>query len=50
MEEIKKTHKDRECLHCIRFFECEGKPLETKTCVRFQERDGMNGNIQNGPT
>lgn len=30
--------KDRECIHCEKFFECEGKPKEVKQCINFVER------------
>lgn len=36
MEE-KKLRKDRECIHCIRFFECEGKPKEVYACLQYKE-------------
>jgi len=35
MEELK---KDRECLHCEKFFECAGKPKEVDQCLMFEER------------
>lgn len=34
----KTTKKDRECLHCAKFFGCKGKPLEVKNCVNFVQR------------
>lgn len=40
MEERK---KDRECVQCTKFFECEGKPKEVKRCIAFQERKKQNG-------
>lgn len=30
--------KDRECLHCIHLFKCNGKPEGCDSCVRFEER------------
>jgi hypothetical protein len=39
-EELK---KDRECLHCVKFFECNGKPKEVQQCINFQERKQDNG-------
>jgi len=30
--------KDRECIHCEKFFDCDGKPKEVKLCVNFIER------------
>lgn len=30
--------KDKECLHCSKFFECEGKPKDVKECLQFEER------------
>ena len=35
--------KDRECIHCEKFFECEGKPKEVKQCINFTERKKENG-------
>lgn len=29
---------DRECLHCEKFFECEGKADETRRCIQFEDR------------
>lgn len=34
--------KDRECIHCEKFFECDGKP-RGKLCVNFKERKDGNG-------
>lgn len=39
MEELK---KDRECLHCERFFDCAGKPKEVDQCLMFEERKDKN--------
>ena len=33
-----KPRKDRECIHCSKFFECDGKPKEVKSCINFSER------------
>ncbi len=30
--------KDRECIHCQKFFECEGKPRGAGACVNLEER------------
>lgn len=30
--------KDRECIHCNKFFECKGKPRGT-LCVNIEERN-----------
>lgn len=38
-----KHKKDRECLHCEKFFECEGKPKDVKQCLRFTERKEQDG-------
>lgn len=35
MDEMK---KDRECLHCAKFFDCAGKPENVKDCLMFEER------------
>lgn len=35
MEELK---KDKECLHCEKFFDCRGKPKDIKECLQFEER------------
>ena len=40
MEELK---KDRECLHCDKFFECKGKPKDVKECLQFVERKDLKG-------
>ena len=29
--------KDRECIKCERFFDCEGKP-SSKPCLHYKER------------
>lgn len=29
--------KTRECIHCVKFFECDGKEKD-EPCLRFQER------------
>lgn len=29
--------KDRECIHCERFFDCAGKPRGVKSCLNFKE-------------
>lgn len=39
MEELK---KDKECLHCEKFFDCKGKPKEIKECLNFKERKKVN--------
>lgn len=39
MEELK---KDKECLHCEKFFDCNGKPKEVKGCLNFEERKKVN--------
>lgn len=42
-----KPVKDKECIHCKRFFECEGKP-RGKLCVNYEERkDGRSKVDQN---
>ena len=35
--------KDRECIHCERFFDCKGKPEGVKLCVNFEERKDKDG-------
>ena len=42
-EESKNLKKDRECLHCTEFWECEGKPEGVKSCLNFNERPELNG-------
>lgn len=39
MEEEKKLHKNKECIHCEKFFECKGKPKEVDVCLQFKERN-----------
>lgn len=31
-------YKDRECLHCEKFFDCDGKRRGVDSCLNFQER------------
>lgn len=38
MEDLK---KDRECLHCNKFFDCEGKPPDIENCLQFEEREEL---------
>ena len=33
--------KDRECIHCDKFFECKGKPPNIK-CINFTPRKDKN--------
>jgi hypothetical protein len=42
MSEVKLT-KNRECIRCDKFFECDGKPKEVVRCVNFVERKQKNG-------
>lgn len=35
---MEKLIKDRECLHCEKFFDCNGKPKDIKECLQFKER------------
>lgn len=30
--------KDRECLHCEKFFDCKGKPPDVDSCLNLVER------------
>lgn len=41
MEDVRK--KDRECIRCENFFDCEGKPEGVKRCINFKERKRENG-------
>ena len=36
--------KDRECIKCEKFFDCEGKPKGVDKCLYFTERKKDNGN------
>ena len=36
--------KDKECIHCEKFFDCEGKPAKVKACLNFTERKDEDGN------
>lgn len=49
MEELNRQQnnlvKDRECLHCEKFFDCNGKPRDIKQCVNFTERKKKDGNL-----
>ena len=38
--------KDRECIYCGRFFECNGKPRGS-LCVSYEERKEENGREKN---
>ena len=31
--------KDRECIECVHFLMCKGKPLGTERCIRFEQRE-----------
>ena len=35
--------KDKECIHCNKFFDCMGKPKGTRDCVNYEERKKDNG-------
>lgn len=43
MEEQKTLKKDKECIRCERFFDCDGKPVGTHECIRFKERKSEDG-------
>lgn len=45
-EEVKLT-KTRECIHCEKFFDCNGKPKEVVRCVNLVERKKQDGNEKN---
>jgi hypothetical protein len=38
---MSKLIKDRECIHCDKFFECKGKPPNIK-CINFTPRKDKN--------
>lgn len=38
-DESEKLKKDRECIHCEHFFDCEGKPENVERCLMFKERE-----------
>lgn len=40
----KELKKNRECIQCEKFFECEGKPKDVKRCINFKERKREHGN------
>lgn len=40
--ESEKLKKDRECIHCVKFFDCPGKPPEVKNCIQYIERKDDN--------
>lgn len=44
--EMEKLLKDRECIHCAKFFECEGKPKEVKYCINYAERKNKDGRCE----
>lgn len=33
--------KDKECMHCEHFWECEGKPDKNTLCNRYKPRKGL---------
>lgn len=35
--------KDRECMHCEKFFDCPGKPVKVKMCINFEGRKQKDG-------
>ena len=35
--------KDKECLHCEKFFDCKGKPKDVELCLNFKERKRKDG-------
>jgi hypothetical protein len=41
--EMEKLLKDKECLHCEKFFDCKGKPKDVKECLNFKERKDLKG-------
>lgn len=43
----KELKKDRECIHCEKFFDCAGKPEKVKLCVNFVERKDEDGREKN---
>lgn len=38
--------KDRECINCKKFFDCNGKPRDVKRCVCLEERKDEDGRRQ----
>jgi len=44
-----KLIKDTECIHCARFFDCEGKPKGSE-CLHFLKRGGEECQTINGIT
>lgn len=40
---MEKLIKDKECLHCEKFFDCKGKPKDVKECLQFVERKDLKG-------
>ena len=45
MDKETKLVKDRECIKCEKFFDCDGKPTKA-ACVNFEPRKG-GGNSDN---
>lgn len=39
----KKLIKDKECIHCEKFFDCIGKPAGVTHCINFKERKREDG-------
>ena len=37
-EKEEKPVKDRECIRCQKFFDCNGKPHANMNCISFEKR------------
>lgn len=35
---MEKLKKDKECLHCEKFFDCKGKPEKITNCLNFEKK------------
>lgn len=31
--------KDRECIECVHFLMCTGKPKDTERCIKFEQHE-----------
>lgn len=39
-------HKNKECIHCEKLFDCKGKPRKVDLCLHFTERKQEDGRSQ----
>lgn len=37
-EQAIELKKDKECIYCEHFFNCNGKPKDVERCIQFKDR------------